>query len=60
MRGVPVGFRWRGDPRTDSVAVTLEGGGATHTVTLRFDADGLAPVTLQPAVYAWCQRRGSS
>jgi hypothetical protein len=53
MRGTPVAFRWRGAAPPDSLAVTLEGGEATQTVILRFDADGLALVTLQPAVYQW-------
>jgi hypothetical protein len=53
MRGTPVVFRWRGDSPPDSLAVTLEAGEETQTVTLRFDADGVALVLLEPGVYAW-------
>jgi hypothetical protein len=53
MRGTPVAFRWRGDSPPDSLAVTLEAGEETQTVTLRFDADGVALVLLEPGVHAW-------
>jgi hypothetical protein len=53
MRGTPVAFRWRGDTPPDSLAVTLEAGGETQTVSLRFDAGGVALVPLEPGVYAW-------
>ena len=52
-RGTPVAFRWRGDSPPESLAVTLEAGGETQTVNLRFDADGVALVPLEPGVYAW-------
>jgi hypothetical protein len=52
-RGTPVVFRRHGDSGPDSVIVTLEGGGVTETVSLQFDADGVALVTLEPGVYRW-------
>lgn len=52
-RGVPVAFRWDGRTRPDSLLLTLEKGGTTQVVTLRFDANGVALLPLEPGVYAW-------
>jgi hypothetical protein len=52
-RGVPAAFRWRGDSVPDSVAVALAGGDTTRRITLQFDPDGVALVSLEPGVYRW-------
>jgi hypothetical protein len=52
-RGRPVAFRWAGNERPDSLALTLGSDSGTHTSVLRFDAAGVALLELEPGVYRW-------
>ena len=51
--GTPVVFRWRGDSVPDSLAVALREAQHTRQVTLRFDAQREALLTLPPGAYRW-------
>ncbi len=46
-------FRWRGPDAPDALPVTLTGGDTSRTDTLRFDADGVALLSLPPGTYRW-------
>jgi hypothetical protein len=58
-RGVPVTFRWlggNGDARAappDSAALRITGPDSTLRMTISFDSEGLALVSLAPGVYSW-------
>ena len=52
-RGLPVVFRWSTGEIPDSVVVNLDRGDTTVTDTLRFDARGVAVMTLATGIYRW-------
>jgi hypothetical protein len=51
-RGVPVTFEWARDRVADS-AVVFVSGEIDRELVLRFDAEGIAQVDLEPGVYRW-------
>lgn len=51
-RGVPMAFRWSGEAPPESLGIRVSGA-STTSVTLRFDADGLAMHLLPPGSYQW-------
>lgn len=62
QRGTPIIFRWRGASPPDSVPVALQNASVDTVVVLRFDADGMAAVRLDPGIYRWQwgQERGTT
>jgi hypothetical protein len=53
QRGVPVSFRWVGDPSPDSLAVRLSSGTVERDIVLRFATDGTADTLLPTGTYRW-------
>ncbi len=52
-RGMPVSFRSSRTPQPDSVVVRLSRGDSAISAVLRFDAGGVARVTLPPGIWHW-------
>lgn len=52
-RGEPISFRWTRTPVPDSLVVRLSGPDSSFAPVLRFDAEGVALVSVPPGTYRW-------